>query len=200
MRPLDIEVRIDTIVKAREEGLMEVAARARRISTDKGFDLPNWDTNFPTKTLLVITELDEAVQFIDGHGKDPVEIELADAAIRIMSTLEGIWQGEWSASRVETRIMPVRPDRRVGLYAPLQVSVWPIIRNLCKATESWRKSAPGDDTSIHKTDAKICMELALLETFRLADKIGVNLRSLIDAKCDRNEQRPMFHNKGRSAG
>lgn len=179
-----------------EPGLREVAARVHGISREKGFDVPDWDENFPVKVMLFITELDEAVQWVHGVGEDPPEIELGDTAIRILSTLHSIWETGWSPGRIETRRLP----DRVGLYAPMEVAVWPIVKYLCAAVEQWRKSVPGDHGSAHKREAMICIELALLETFRLADRMGADLRAIIETKAAKNAVRPRLHGKGRSVG
>jgi hypothetical protein len=185
---------------ANEPGLREVAERVHAISREKGFDVPHWDENFPIKVVLFITELDEAVQFVEGIGKDPVEVELGDTAIRILSTLHAIWGDAWSPGRIETRALPKHVvGRNYALYVPIEVAVWPIIRYLCGAIEQWRKSKPGEDGT-HKREAMICIELALLETFRLADLHGANLREIIEAKAVKNAARPPLHGKGRSVG
>jgi hypothetical protein len=174
--------------------LYEIADNVFRIASEKGFDAPDWETNFPAKLLLVITELDEAVQWIEGHGKDPIGVELADTAIRLLSTLRSIWGRDWSAGRVEYRRVP----SRIGTFEPLQVTVWPIIRNVCGAVECWRRNgtAPVNDFK----EAMICMELALLETFRAADRLGIDLHAEILAKAEKNAAREKLHGKGRSVG
>ena len=46
----------------------------------------------------------------------------------------------------------------------------------------------------------ICCELALLETFRLADRMGIDLMAVIESKSTANAARPRLHGKGRSVG
>lgn len=156
------------------------------------FDVPDWDENFIPKIAFAITELDEGVQWVEGIGKDPVEIELADTAIRLMSTLYGIWGNDWSAGRILNRVRP----NQIGLFMPLEVAVWPVLRQICKAMECWRKNDPATG----KKDAMICIELAVLETFRVADRMGFDLIKEIERKAAKNTMREPLHGKGRSVG
>lgn len=172
--------------------LHEVAARVSRIALEKGFDKADWDENFVQKLAFVVTELDEAAQGAEGIGKDPVDRELADVAIRLLSCLHNISGDQWSAGRIEAR----RPPARIGVWQPIEVALWPILRKLSQAIECWRKNDP----EIGKKDAMICCELALLETFRLADRMGIDLMAVIESKSTANAARPRLHGKGRSVG
>lgn len=174
--------------------LYALAEEVFNVARDRGFDAADWDSNFPAKLLLVITELDEAVQWVEGHGKDPVEVELADTAIRLLNTLHSVWGRDWSAGRVEHR----RAPDRMGTFEPLQVTLWPIIRNICGAIECWRRN--GTSPINDRKEAMICMELALLETFRAADRMGIDLLSEIRRKSTKNAMREKLHGKGRSVG
>ncbi len=172
--------------------LFEVAERVSRIASEKGFDKADWDENFVQKLAFVITELDEAVQGAKGIGKDPVELELADVAIRLLACLYGVSGTSWSPGRIEGR----RSPERIGVWQPIEVAVWPILRKVSEAIECWRKNDP----EIGRKDAMICCELALLETFRLADRMGIDLLSIIELKTIANAARPHLHGKGRSVG
>jgi hypothetical protein len=171
---------------------LESQAKAiNEIANSKGWERPHWDANFVQKIAFVITEINEGVEGVHGTDKDPIEVELADTAIRILDILEGIWPGKWSQGRVTGRR---RNTSR--LFAPIEVAVWPIVKSLCKAIESWRVNAPDSG----KQDAMILCELALLETFRVADRLGIDLPCEIEKKCSLNALRPPQHGKGRSVG
>lgn len=172
--------------------LLLTAERVAQIAAERGFDVADWDENFVQKLAFVVTELDEAVQWVEGTGKDPIGVELADTAIRLMACLHQIWGKDWSPSRITHR----REPRIVGLYEPIEVACWRVVRQLCKAIEAWRKNAPGQG----KKDAMICVELALLETFRMADRLGINLIAEIENKTSVNKGRPKQHGLGRSVG
>lgn len=76
--------------------IKEISKEIHEINTSKGFSVPN-DENFPEKIVLVHCELSEA---IEGHRKNEmdshltnrksVEVELADACIRIFHIAEAM--------------------------------------------------------------------------------------------------------------
>ncbi len=174
-----------------EPTVHELAKRCRDITEANGFQVPDWETNFVHKTAYALTELDEAVDYVaavTGSGDDPLEEELADTAIRILDLLGGIWGDKW-CSRVEKR----RPhSTRTSPYQPIQVLVWPIVGHLCKCLEAYRHE--------NQREAQQRLELALLETFRVADLVGCNLTEEIVKKCVKNEGRPKLHGKSRNEG
>jgi NTP pyrophosphatase (non-canonical NTP hydrolase) len=67
--------------------LKELAVEIRETNDANGFEAPTWD-RLLSKLMLVVTELDEAVAAVKGDGKDPLEEELADAAIRLIDILK----------------------------------------------------------------------------------------------------------------
>jgi len=171
--------------------LFITAQRVHEIAVERGFDAADWDENFVQKLAFVITELDEAVQWVEGIGKDPIGVELADTAIRLMTCLRQIWGNDWSPGRIDHR----QPPACVGLYEPIEVACWRVVRHLCGAIEAWRKNDP----VFGKKDAMIRVELALREVFRIADRLGIDLPSEIE-KTAVNRVRPKRHGLGRSVG
>ena len=169
----------------------DLAKQCREVADANGFQAPDWETNFVHKTAYALTEIDEAVDYVagvTGHGEEPLGEELADTAIRILDLLEGIWGDGW-ASRVEGR----RPHTdRDSPFQPIQVLVWPIVGHLCKALEAYRH----DD----RRAAQQRLELALLETYRTADLVGVDLTDEIEKKIEKNRGRAKLHGKARSEG
>lgn len=166
----------------------DAASECGRIAEANGFQRPDWSTNFAHKTAYILTELVEGVDFLHGGDGDPFEEELADAAIRIMDLLEGLWGGDW-CSRVEYR----RPrEGQAHPFAPPEVLVWPIVHQVGLALEAYRHES--------KKNAQQHLELALLETFRVADRIDCDLMEEIRLKCHKNKQRAYLHGKARSEG
>lgn len=172
--------------------LQETAADVSRIALGKGWDKPDWDVNFVAKLAFAITELSEAVDFVHGIDGEPLEVELADTAIRLLATLYGIWPDTWSPSRIEDRTRRVTSLR----FAPVEVLVWPVVRNLSCAIEAWRKNDP----LFGEMDARIYVEKAVLEVFLIADSLGVDLMHIILTKSAKNALRPPLHGKRRSVG
>ena len=165
--------------------LKETAALTNRIAAANGFDHPNWD-NIIIKLALAGGELDEARDGAMGVGEDPIEEELADAAIRILSVLDSIWGEDW-CDRVTTR-----HQKKISPFAPIEVLLWPTLGYLFKAMEMRRYD--------NRAETKTCIELALLEVFRLADALQINLMHAIWLKCEKNKGRPKLHGKGYAVG
>ncbi len=186
-----LELQVAMRIEVQPRSLRAIAENVAELAIAKGWQKPDWD-NFVPKLAFAITELNEAVDWVHGRGKDPVGIELADTAIRLLAIVQGIWPDAWSPGRIEGR----RPTRRIGLYQPIEVGVWPIVRHICEAIECWRKNDP----RYGKKDAMISTEMAILETFRLADSLGINLITEIETKTLVNALRPHLHGKGQNVG
>jgi hypothetical protein len=176
--------------------LHAVAEEAAEIARAKLFSPTTWE-NLTTKMFFVVTELDEAVQAVEAaHSAAYVCLdtgrvlsrsyddgatlaeELADAAIRILVSLDDLCGREW-CSRVEYR----QPLPRS--WEPLERVVWPVISRLAVLGRHWR-----DDD--HRGAAQ-ALELALLETFRAADRIGFDLYPHILRKQAVNRSREPLH-------
>lgn len=163
-----------------------VARWIEEVNQANGFDLPTWES-LPAKVAFVLTELDEAMQAIDGSGDDPLEVELADTAIRLLSLLESVFGNEWNNRTVS--ILKIAPH---NVYEPGPVLLWKIVRPLCQAIEFWRHD--------NRRDTLTCLELALKETWALSTRLGFNPGADIVEKVRKNATRGKLHGKVRSAG
>jgi hypothetical protein len=165
-----------------------IAHLTNLIAFSKGWAVPDWEANFVLKVAYAIGEIDEALDGAAGVGKDPVEEELADIAIRVLAVLDAIWGDSWSArlSSLE-RGSHMKPP-----YEPMEVMIRPVFGRLCKAMEAFRND--------NRRDAGQHLEFSILELFRLSERIGCNLWYEIQKKCEKNIQRPMLHGKVRNEG
>lgn len=158
-----------------------IAKRALDAAKERGFTEPSWEDNFPAKLLWAASELVEAEEGEWGE-------ELADVAMRVSAVLVAIWGDDWS-DRTEGgavhRNVPDPHQTRASL-------LWPILAHITKAGESWRKDA--------KRDAEQHLGLALLETWRLAAGLGLDLRREINLKLEKNSHRGYLHGKVRKEG
>jgi NTP pyrophosphatase (non-canonical NTP hydrolase) len=161
--------------------IFEIMAVSKRIAILNGFDAPTWE-NFATKIMFVITELDEAVQASVAGDSENFREEIADVAIRIAAIM--------SSLGIESSRTATTNKRR--LLSSAEVMLWPIVSNLTYAIEAWRNEKLGD--------AAIALELALIETFRIAGTVGFNLEREIWKKCLKNTTRGLHHGKVRSEG
>lgn len=157
------------------------------LAVEKGFVQPSWD-NFATKVMLVVTEIDEAAAWLREDVYSPVKFreELADVVIRTLDILETLWP-DWPTGRISTR--HTRPQ--TTLERP-EVLLWPLIGRCCRAIEVWRLD--------NQLDAQQHLEFLLLTTYRLADRLGIDLDEEILKKIALNRTRPHLHGKARSDG
>jgi hypothetical protein len=165
--------------------LHKLAKECSEIAKQNGFDDPTWDT-LPTKVMLVVTEIVEAIQ-----ASKPEELveEFADIALRTLAILHCVWGDDWSTSRVEER----RRHDHVLTFQTRESLLFPVLNHLACAVDDWRHS--------RKVDAKIRLERALLELWRLADALKVDLYAACVAKCEKNKTRGHLHGKAiRSEG
>lgn len=134
-----------------------------------GFRSVTWET-LPTRLMCVIAELDEIEEELEANNRDGVNIELADVAMYLLTITLDIWPARWG--RRHLRASPVRESRTP--HAAPESLTKPVRRQTVNAFEAWRK---GDSK-----DTGIFTELALLETMRLAESLGVHLPAAIAAK------------------
>lgn len=178
--------------------LKEIARECNEIASANGFDRPSWG-NVVEKLAFVGTELDEARDGALGNTDDPLSEELADIAIRLLSILEALWGDGWG-DRVTNR----RP-KPINTYAPIEVLLWPTLGYVFKAIEARRhvpEVASVDDETLRRSRARVgqWIELALLETWRIADALQVDLFAEIEKKSEKNRNRPYLHGKAYAAG
>ena len=160
----------------------DMATRINEVNDANGWDRPTLET-LPMKLMIVVTELDEAVMGSIGLGKDPLNEELADVAIRLLHILESVWPDSWT---LRNSVL------NMNLYQNIEVSLWPIVHWLCSATEYWRS-----DKSL---DTRISLETALSATRRIARTLGFDLVADIKQKTERNAERGHLHGRAKSAG
>ena len=175
--------------------LHAVAEECRGIALQKGFDDCTWE-NLPTKLVFVVSEMDEACEAgyeapMVLQGALQLEAnrfgeELADVAIRTLVLLETLWP-DWSEGRITAR----RPTA-LSKYDKLEVMLWPLLRYGVKALHCWRMEL--------RKDTQQCLELLLLELWRLADRLDVDLYAEIMSKMVKNRSRPLLNGKKRSEG
>ena len=168
--------------------LHNYAARANKIATEHGFSTPTWE-NLPVKLMFVITEIDELQVAMSCSNVQPETLaELADIAIRTLAVLGALWPDGWADSRITGRGQPTVDS----LYERPEVLLWPMVHQARKAIGYWRND--------NQRDVMICLELLLLELWRLADRMRINLYAAIESKMSINEGRPYLHGKKRAEG
>lgn len=173
--------------------LRAFAARVGATAAAKGWDKPTWE-NLPGKLMLVVTEVDEAVQSATLDPDDDLyrwdSSELADIIIRTVDILYTIWP-EWPLNRVhEDRVrLPLYPA--ISRMLP-ETRGWNFIKLLSSATEHWRLG--------NKPSVASHLELLLLDVYRLADCADINLDAALVAKADINDKRPPLHGKKMTLG
>lgn len=163
------------------------AALTVEVNTANGFDVPTWE-KLPTKLLLVITELDEAVSATDDarHGDEHnFGEELADAAIRLLHILASVWPGEWHIRNLTIGVVR-------SVFQEPAAALWPAVSTICQATECWRKEK--------RADAALWCEYALSTVIGIADAYGVDLQTEVATKLVKNAQRGYLHGKVRTDG
>ena len=163
----------------------ELAARSNQIATANGFDQPSWK-NLPIKIMLIITELDEGVDYVNGGTGEPLSEELADATIRLLSILHALYEDAWH-ERSPALSVPCSPFQR-----PESLFWAPIVRPLCRAVETWRHD--------NAADTQTWLELTLTGLIAVAGALNIHLENEVLRKCVKNSQRPFRHGKVRSEG
>ena len=176
----------DTNMNYSELELKALARHVDETSVTNGFDRPTWET-IPSKLMFVVSELDEALQTIKHTNDEPIEVELADTAIRLLSILVAVWDHNW-----QDRISDLRISPAANVYEPAEVALWRILRPLVHALERWRY----DD----RDGTRMSLEVALRETWVLATRLGHNLFAEIVKKAEINAGRGKWHGKAKGAG
>lgn len=151
------------------------------------WDRPTLET-LPTKIMLVVTELDEAVQYVHGFSGDPIEVEVADAAIRLLHILGALWPDQWWLRGTTWAGGPAEGAQ----FKEVERLLWPIVGQLCHAVEAWR-----DDRGV---DVKVGLECAFGECRRLARILDFDLFETMAAKVEVNAKRGKLHGRVNSAG
>ena len=166
--------------------LHALAADMDAVNRANGFDAPTIE-NLPGKLMLACTELAEIDEAAAGHGD--LHEELADLLLRLLSVMHGTFGDGW-ADRVTGSIgRVVRPEKPYA-FERIETLVWPICLHLFRATERWRKQRD-DDAMWH-------MELAVLQLWRLCNKLGFDVIERARVKLEINRQREPLHGNARS--
>lgn len=170
-----------TLIESATVDLHELARECDAIVLANGFEPSNWETAV-RKVAYIFTEIDEAIDAVNGSGVDPLEEELADIAIRLLSLLAGLAGDKWF-----DRVTGCKPYTRRSPFQAIESLLLPIFSHCAKALECWRKNNERDFTS-H-------LELALKETFVVADLLEIDLIGSIIAKNEKNRARGLRHGK-----
>jgi hypothetical protein len=165
--------------------LHALAAECDAVNRANGFDVPTFD-NLPGKIAMVFTELNEADDEQD-NGEAAVHEEIADAAVRVLSTLHAVWGEDWADRATHFRHVYCRTA-----YAPIETLLKPTFKQLCLALEAWRRE--------QRVDARLALEMAVLELYRMSDRMGFDLTAEIRRKVEINRGRGALHGKVRSLG
>lgn len=140
---------------------------ATRIN-ETGLDRPSRD-NITVKLALVLTKLNDAQRACHAHRTchdSPID-DLADVAIQLLSILDALWPDRWG-----NRVINRKPKPGT-CFESIEVQLWPIVNYVCLGIKS-----RGNERNM-----QMCIELALLETFRLAeDTLGYDLVSAVWVK------------------
>lgn len=163
--------------------LHETAERAARIIAQNGFQPATWEL-LPTKIVMAMTEIDEAAY---AQSDDELAEELADVAIRILVMLQDVWGSDWS-DRISGRA--VKPRSVAKDMRSFPEAIFPTFSRLCSAVQHWRHE--------RQKDTEQCLELALLDLWRLADQLLIDLDTAVDMKLNKNANRMHLHGARRA--
>lgn len=144
-----------------------LAMRAFSVA-DAGFD---WNGDMAALLMPVVVEMNNAVQLAKTRTQyTPIDFAgtLTNAGVHTLCVLHRCWKDEWAASRIRDR-RPLRGPAH--LYHPVEVLVWPVLGMVCCAC-----------SHTSERDQMISCELLLLEIYRLADKMDIDLGGLIEDK------------------
>jgi hypothetical protein len=132
--------------------------------------------------MMIVTELHEARQAaLFVSSTEPFEVELADAAIRLLDYMHGC--PNWvvrSGQPVSSR------------FCSPEHLLWQIIEPLCWAVEAWR-----DD---RHTDSQVSLELAFAAIRGIAEGLDIDLFQVCQDKVEVNKTRGQRHGRKRSEG
>lgn len=165
--------------------LHELAAACEVLAKAKGWD-PCTIDNFVGKIGVAFTEIAEADDEAGSGTVAAVHEEVADITVRVLSVLHGCWGQRWS-DRTTFRHKHARTA-----YEPVLMILRPTFKSLAKAIQFWRK---GNDD-----DARVSLEIAVLELYRVSDRMGFDLTVEILRKLEVNKGRPPLHGNRRSLG
>ena len=160
-----------------------LARRIHEVNEANGWEAPTFESA-PVKIMLAVTELDEGVQGVHGREDDPIEVEIADTAVRLLHLLETVWPGQW-----DIRGGNYKQESR---FQEIERLLWPVVNKLCKAVESWRQN--------DRFDVRVWLECAFAETRRIAASLGFDLYDEMKRKVEKNSTRGYLHGKANPAG
>lgn len=165
--------------------LHELAAFCEELARAKNWDACSLD-NFVGKLGVAFTEIAEADDEAESTTVAAVHEEVADITVRVLAVLHGCWGDQW-ADRTTFRHGYVRTA-----FADVFMLLKPAFKAMCVAIQNWRK---GDDEN-----ARVALEIAVLELYRVSDRMGFDLTAEILRKLEVNKTRPPLHGNRRSLG
>jgi len=178
--------------------LRAFAIRVGATAAAKGWDQPTWE-NLPGKLMLVVTEVDEAVESAEAPANQDYDrhfqrtyrwdpSELADIIIRTIDILNTLWPEAW-----DTALLSHHELQRPFAYTQPPTGIgWSFVRTLSGAMEYWRHS---DREMVRKRLQDVVM---LARYVALAQ--GTDLDAALVAKADINDKRPPLHGKKMTLG
>lgn len=158
----------------------ELGVISAYIQEANGFDAATNETLL-AKLMLVITEIDEAIDGIEDV-ENPIAEEVADIAIRLLAIAENFSDGDWHYRSIPK----VEPLNIFSGQTPEEL-LFPIISMCSKAAEAHRKGKK-DDTINY-------IELAIKETYLFAVKARIDLFKEVIKKSYKNLNRGWLHGK-----
>jgi len=156
--------------------LMALVPEALEVRDLAGWHRTTWDA-LDRKLACVYAELEELTAALHDGARAQVADELADVALYLLTILGDLCAGDVTQRGVGRL--------RGSPHAAPEALVAPVRRYVHRAWRNWRVD--------ERKDATIALELALLETRRLALTLEVSLPDACWAKLQRNRERGERH-------
>lgn len=157
--------------------LLALVPEALEVRDLAGFQRTTWDA-LDRKLACVYAELEELTAALHDGARAQVADELADVALYLLTILGDLCAGDVTQRGVGRL--------RGSPHAEPEVLVAPVRRYVHRAWRYWRGGT-------EQRDATLALELALLETRRLALVLEVSLPDACWAKLQRNRARGERH-------
>lgn len=168
------------------QDLHALARQINEVNAANGYDSIAY-VAIPTKLMFVVSELEEARSAAHAlEPDDPVETELADTAIRLLSILDAVFP-DWLD---RTELAPSAAPSNV--YLPAEVLLWPVISLCVRALEHWRRE--------QRHDVQVSLELALRSVWSISTRLGFDMYRQVVEKVEHNAGRGHLHGTKRSDG